>query len=100
MIKLIAFSVFDQKAEAFIAPFFMPTKQMAVRVFADCCNDPNHQFGKHPADYTLFQLGHFDTNSGQLEQLGRGIDALHVGITLVKKDEDQNQLPLIAVVKN
>lgn len=95
MIKLIAFAVFDQKAEAFTQPFFLPTKQIAVRTFADCCNDKNHAFGRHPADYTLFHVGHFDTQSGQLVPLQRGLEAMHVGITLVKNEKDERQLELV-----
>jgi hypothetical protein len=53
------FSVYDSKAEAYLPPFFMPNKGQAIRVFADAAKDPNHQFGKHPEDYTLFDLGQF-----------------------------------------
>jgi len=94
MINLLAFSIYDSKAEAFITPFFLPTKQMAVRTFADCVNDKNHAFGKHPQDYSLFHVGHFDTQNGQVTPLGRGIECLHVGITLLKTDIPENQLPL------
>lgn len=95
MQMLAAFSVYDSKANAFLPPFFFPTKAMATRVFADCCNDKEHQFGRHPADYTLFHLGHFDTDSGELIKLARGIEVLHVGITLIERHKDEAQLSLV-----
>lgn len=51
------FSVFDHKIEAYLPPFYTPKIAVAHRAFSDCINSPTHQFGKHPADYTLFYLG-------------------------------------------
>ena len=73
------FSVHDQKAEVFLPPFFVPTKGIATRAFADCINSETHQFGKHPADYTLFYMGDFDDNTGQYDQgvkqsIGNGVE--------------------------
>lgn len=63
-------SVFDEKADAFLTPFFMPQLAMAERIFKQMVNDPSHQFSKTPLDFTLFHLGtyddglaEFDTNS-------------------------------------
>lgn len=60
------FSIFDDKAKAFLPPFVLPNEAMAVRVFSDMCNSDSHQFGVHPSDYTLFDLGEFDDCLGQL----------------------------------
>jgi hypothetical protein len=60
------FSIYDEKAGAFITPFFLPNEQMAVREFAAAANDPNHKFGKWPADYTLFEIGDFNIDTGEL----------------------------------
>ncbi len=54
------FSIFDSKAQAYLPPFCLAEKAMAVRIFGDCVNSDDHQFGKHPGDYTLFELGSFD----------------------------------------
>jgi len=64
--KLVIFSVYDLKAKAYLPPFFLPKEEMAVRVFTDCVNDPTHQFSKHPNDYTLFKLGDFNDDTGEL----------------------------------
>lgn len=63
--KLKCFSVFDVKAGAYIVPFFMPERGQAIRTFTDSVADRNHAFGRHPEDYTLFQVGEFDDNVGE-----------------------------------
>lgn len=74
------FSIFDDKAEAFLPPFILPNQNMAKRVFADCVNSDTHQFGNNPADYTLFRLGQFDDSTGQFlldrtkHSLGNGVE--------------------------
>ncbi len=54
------FSIFDSVAQCYLPPFCLHEKAMAVRTFGDCVNSSDHQFGKHPGDYTLFELGSFD----------------------------------------
>lgn len=77
--KQNAYTVYDEKAQAFLPPFFMHQDGMATRTFADCVNDADHNFGKHPHDYTLFQIGSFDDNTGELtatekKSLGNGVE--------------------------
>lgn len=62
--KLLVFSVFDEKAQAYLTPFYLPTVATAVRAMTDCINDRNHQFHAHTADYSLFELGSFDDSNG------------------------------------
>jgi len=64
--KHLLFSIHDIKAGAYLPPFTLPNKNMAIRTFTDCVNDPNHAFCRNPADYTLFCLGEFDDNDGQI----------------------------------
>jgi len=54
------YTVYDSKAEAYLAPFYFQTNGQSLRAFTDACNDPNHAFYKHPSDYTLFFLGEYD----------------------------------------
>jgi len=61
------FTVYDEKAEAYLPPFFLNTNGEAIRAITDCVNDLKHQFGKHPSDYTLFSLGTYDPQSGTFE---------------------------------
>lgn len=66
--KSKVFSVYDSKAEAYLPPFMMPTKGMALRAMEECASSPDHQFCKHAADYTLFELGEFDDSKGTYSQ--------------------------------
>lgn len=66
MPALKVFSVYDQKVEAFMQPFFCITIAQAIRMFTDSCNEPTSMFNKHPEDYALFELGVFDDGGGQL----------------------------------
>lgn len=61
------FSIYDAKAQAYLQPFFMSNIGLALRAIGDCLSDPNHQFTKHPEDYTLFNLGTFDPVTGIFE---------------------------------
>lgn len=105
------FSIHDEKAAAFLPPFILPNEQMAKRVFADCINSDDHQFGKNPADYTLFRLGQFDDASGQLllertkHSLGNGVefrrmdsDSAKEGRTNGKADSSLAQIGNVAPV--
>jgi len=62
--KLKCFVIYDDKAKAYLPPFFAPQIGQAVRSISDGINDPQSEFGKHPEDYSLFLLGEFDVLSG------------------------------------
>lgn len=62
--KLNVYSIFDSVANAFIPPFFMANDAMAIRACSDALTDSNHQFFKHPTDYTLFRIAEFDDSNG------------------------------------
>jgi len=63
-VKLLAFSVYDAKAEAYLRPYFADTKGLAMRAFRDAVNDPQHEMHRHAEDYTLFAVGEFDVMTG------------------------------------
>lgn len=65
--RLMMYSVFDSKAEAFLRPFAAETRGLAIRSFSDAVNDAQHEFFKHGEDYTLFEVGVFDVGTGLLE---------------------------------
>lgn len=66
---LRAYSIYDNKALVYRAPFFASTNGEASRSFADLANDINTIVGKHPADYSLFCVGAYDDQKGQLHPL-------------------------------
>lgn len=66
---LYVFSIYDSAAAYYKEPFCCNNKGIALREFADACLNPQTFLAKHPADYTLFLLGHFDDVTGVFEQL-------------------------------
>ena len=80
--KLKVFVVHDEKAEAFMSPFFLATDAMAIRGFADAVNNPDTPFGKHPSDYTLFCIGEYSEQKGEIKaiakrSIGNGVEFLN-----------------------
>ncbi len=63
------FSVYDEKAEAYLIPIFQLTTAVAVRAFAHAANSENHDFSRFAGDYTLFEIGVWDDKSGTIEFL-------------------------------
>lgn len=61
------FTVFDDKTQAYLQPFYMQTKGAAIRAIQDAIDDPQHQFAKHLEDYALFHIGQWDDSNGQFD---------------------------------
>lgn len=66
---LKVFCIFDSKTEAYMSPFFMKSKGEAIRALEGLVNDPQHNFGKYPGDFTLFELGSWDDSSATFDLL-------------------------------
>jgi len=64
------FTIYDSKIEAYLQPFFMPTKGAAIRAVTDTLASPDHIFAKHPEDYTLFHLGSYEDGKSTFEIRG------------------------------
>jgi hypothetical protein len=91
---LKVFSVYDSKVEAYLQPFYMRSKGEALRAFGEVVNSQDHLFSRHPADYTLFEIGEFDE--------GKGDFTMHthktpLGTALEHKSKPTTQLPLTAI---
>ena len=74
------YTVYDCKAEAYLKPFFTSTKGLALRSFIDESNKPGTSLNTYPADYTLFEIGTYDEQTGQIvmhkahENLGTALE--------------------------
>lgn len=65
--KIKLYSVFDSKLAAFDVPRSGMNDASVIRTFADAVNDErNVMWFKHPEDYSLFFVGTFDDELGQL----------------------------------
>jgi len=69
MPEVTLYSIFDSKAESFLQPFFAPTDAVALRWVRAAINDPQHDFHKYSADYTLFRVGSFSTKTGEVKSM-------------------------------
>lgn len=65
--KLQAFSFRDTKAETFAAPFFVPNAAIAKRLASQLVLDQRSDLGKYPADFLLYCVGSYDTETARLE---------------------------------
>ena len=72
------FAIKDAAVDAYGPPFNSPTIGIATRSFTDAVNEPQNQMNKHPEDFALFHLGHYDDQTGKVtnletpEQVARG----------------------------
>jgi len=65
--KLKIFALRDQKIDQFMTPMAMQTPGQIVRMLQDeMTKDTTHILAQHGEDFELFELGEFDTDSGQL----------------------------------
>lgn len=96
MIKKV-FSVYDEKSEAYLPPFYLDTVGQAIRAITDCCNDSNHQFYRHTSDYTLFLLAEYDDRTGSYKLEKKSLGSLVEFKTemFVKDDKQTKTLELV-----
>lgn len=82
MLKI--FIVNDAKAQCYGMPMVLKSSGEAVRSFTDVANDKGSTIGKHPEDFSLFEIGEYDERSGQIStypaqiSLGKAIDFVNV----------------------
>ncbi len=78
------FTVYDEKAQAHLPPFFMFNSELAIRAFTDCISSTEHKFHHHPSDYTLFIHGSWDDASAAFtiqmapKTLGNGVEFIQI----------------------
>lgn len=63
---LNAYTLYDVKAVTYSPPFYAHQHGEAMRMVMQLAEDPNTTVGRHPADFTLYCVGRFDTSTGQL----------------------------------
>lgn len=64
--KMNFYSVFDSAVNAYMRPFVMQADNQAIRMFTDEAVNAESDISKHPEDYSLFRLGSFDDNEGEI----------------------------------
>lgn len=64
MVKKV-FSVYDSKSETYSPPMLYTTKGEAIRAFSDQANNKESSLCLHSEDFTLFEVGEWDDQSGE-----------------------------------
>ena len=93
--RLQVYTIYDVKAAAYMRPFFMQSDGQAQRAFADLAVDGEHDIGRHPEDYSLFGIGHFDDDKGAIS--GEAPRCLCTALEMVALSQkvDKRQLNLL-----
>jgi len=66
-VKIEIFGIWDDKAKAYMQPFYMQSVALGMRAFANSVNKPDSQINVNPEDYTLFHFGSFEDTTGKFE---------------------------------
>lgn len=82
--KQLIFTVYDSKAEAYLAPFTTKTLGLAERMFQELVNQDGHQFNRFPGDYTLFCVGEWNEATGVCQ----AIEPINMGAGITHREAD------------
>lgn len=88
--KLNIYAIYDSKIEAYMQPFFMRTKGEALRAWEELANDSKSNISKHPADFTLFEIGEYDDQTGAVKANEARVN-IGNALEWVKGEEDKGQ---------
>jgi len=61
------FTVYDSKVESYQKPFVAEHKGHAIRDLERVVNDNTTTIGQYPSDFTLFEIGSFDSSTGEIK---------------------------------
>jgi hypothetical protein len=64
--KKVYYAVYDRKAEIYSTPFLEVTDGTAIRALQEAVRQGEHQFAKHPSDYSLHRLGTFEDTTAEI----------------------------------
>jgi hypothetical protein len=60
------YAIFDRCSGVYDRPFPSRADAEALRSFSQIANDSSHPIGQSPEDFTLFNIGTYDDNDGDL----------------------------------
>lgn len=97
--KLKVFTIFDNAVKAFNNPFYMLTRAEAIRAFTIESNSNDSKIAMSPHDYSLYFIGNYDTETGQIDQTD-GLVNLGSALTFIKKaDQEESKTQHMEMVK-
>ncbi len=86
--KLLAFTIYDEKAECFAHPFFVSAIGIATRMLATWTQNPETMISKHPEDFTLYQVGTWNDAEAKFDNLGTPKFIAKATDTMITTNED------------
>lgn len=93
------YSIHDKAAQAFITPFFMHNKAMAIRAFADNINSTEESnLSKHPEQFSLFQVGEFEDSIGKVTELDKP-ELIASGLEVLEPTQEEDLIKEIKSLK-
>lgn len=60
------YAVKDTKSQLFTMPHFQQSDGVAIRSFSTACEDPKTDLNKYPSDFSLYHVGSFHVETGEL----------------------------------
>lgn len=63
------YAVYGETELAYMQPFFVKTKGLAIRAFSDLANDSKTLVGQYPTEFKLFRLAGFCEVTGEIRPL-------------------------------
>lgn len=88
---LLVYSVYDSKVQAYATPFLQRSKGEALRGFQEAANNSEINISRHPADYSLMELGTYDDQVGQFKN---HTAPLNLGLASQYKNPPASPAPL------
>lgn len=67
--KTKVYSIHDEKAQAYLPPFYFEHHGQALRAFESSLKDKQSNIAMYPQDYKIYYLGDFDKSSGKFTSL-------------------------------
>ncbi len=86
MLSLSVFSVFDSKVGAYLTPFFVANRAVALRSFMAACQDEQSDFHRFAGDFTLFEIGLWNSETGDFVPLEAKLNLGLASQFLIKKE--------------
>lgn len=85
------YAIYDEKAEAYNAPFPLATDGLAQRSFEMACTNPATDLYKYPGDFKLYCIATWDDSKGSFENI---VPAKYIA-TNIRKDTISEELDKI-----
>lgn len=78
-------AVHDRQLNAFMRPFVAQSPGQAIRSFRDEVNREGSEMNRHPEDYTLYRVGVWDQQTGEIAKAHPAPEQLAIATNLIER---------------